>query len=112
MDKLEHYRKTIIEVLKEQASHRPKNYPDILIQLVVDKENDHYFLYHTGWKDMNRIHDCLFHVDIIDGKVWAQEDNTNVDIVTEIVERGVPKEDIVLGFHPPYKRKFTGFAVA
>ncbi|WP_371416095.1 element excision factor XisI family protein [Aphanizomenon sp. UHCC 0183] len=21
------------------------------------------------------------------------------------------KEDIVLGFHPPYKRQFTGFAV-
>ncbi|WP_279239774.1 element excision factor XisI family protein [Scytonema sp. UIC 10036] len=24
---------------------------------------------------------------------------------------GVPKQDIVLGFHAPYKRKFTDYAV-
>ncbi|MEM7531299.1 MAG: element excision factor XisI family protein [Chloroflexota bacterium] len=29
---------------------------------------------------------------------------------TKLVERGVPNTDIVLGFHPPYKRPFTEFA--
>jgi hypothetical protein len=28
-----------------------------------------------------------------------------------LLARGVPKEDIVLAFHPPYKRPYTGFAV-
>ena len=31
-------------------------------------------------------------------------------ITHELVELGVPKSDIVLAFHAPYKRKFTGFA--
>ena len=30
----------------------------------------------------------------------------------ELVEAGVPKQDIVLAFHAPYKRKFTDFAVS
>jgi hypothetical protein len=25
---------------------------------------------------------------------------------------GIPKEDIVLGLHPPYKRPYTGYGVA
>ncbi|MEH2282753.1 MAG: element excision factor XisI family protein [Nostoc sp.] len=27
-----------------------------------------------------------------------------------MVTAGVPKQDIILGFHAPYKRKFTEFA--
>jgi hypothetical protein len=30
---------------------------------------------------------------------------------TELVALGIPKEQIVLGFHSPYKRQFTEFAV-
>jgi hypothetical protein len=32
-------------------------------------------------------------------------------IANAFLERGVPKSDIVLGFHSPYRRQFTGFAV-
>lgn len=31
--------------------------------------------------------------------------------INELVEWGVPKEDIVLAYHAPYKRQYTGFAV-
>ena len=30
----------------------------------------------------------------------------------QLQEHGIPKEDIVLGFHAPYKRPDTGYAVA
>ncbi|MBD2012956.1 XisI protein [Microcoleus sp. FACHB-53] len=30
----------------------------------------------------------------------------------ELVAMGVPKEDIVLGLHVPYKRQYTGYGVA
>ena len=33
------------------------------------------------------------------------------DIADELVEMGVPKDDIVLGFHSPFKRQFTEYAV-
>jgi XisI protein len=32
-------------------------------------------------------------------------------IADDLMERGVPAQDIVLGFHSPSKRKFTEFAV-
>jgi hypothetical protein len=35
-----------------------------------------------------------------------------VGIATELVEAGVPKEQIVLGFRPPEMRQYTEFAVA
>jgi hypothetical protein len=34
----------------------------------------------------------------------------DVGIANELVDMGVPKEDIVLAYHAPYKRKYTGFA--
>lgn len=29
----------------------------------------------------------------------------------ELVKQGVPKQDIVIGFHSPFMRKFTEYAV-
>ena len=50
-------------------------------------------------------------VDIKDKKIWIQRDGTEIGIANELIAAGVPKEDIVLGFHAPYKREFTDFAV-
>jgi XisI protein len=61
----------------------------------------------VGWSKDGRIHGCLIH-----GKVWVQRDGTEDGIANELVEAGIPKEDIVLGFHEPDVRPYTGFAVA
>jgi hypothetical protein len=37
---------------------------------------------------------------------------TEADLAQELVEMGVPKEDIVLGLHPAYQRPYTGYGVA
>jgi XisI protein len=52
------------------------------------------------------------HIDIKDGKVWIQRNMTEVDLGLALVELGIPKEDIVLGLHPAYKRPYTGYGVA
>ncbi|MGB3207023.1 MAG: element excision factor XisI family protein, partial [Crinalium sp.] len=39
-----------------------------------------------------------------------QRDFTEVGVANELLAAGVPKQDIVLGFQAPYKRKFTEFA--
>lgn len=44
-------------------------------------------------------------------KIWIQRDGTEMGIANELIAAGVSKEDIVLGFHAPYKRQFTDFAV-
>ena len=50
------------------------------------------------------------HISIKDGKIWIERDFTEEGIPHQLVELGVPKSDIVLGFRSPYVRQFTGFA--
>ncbi|MGC1305871.1 MAG: element excision factor XisI family protein [Phormidesmis sp.] len=50
------------------------------------------------------------HLDIKDGKIWIQHDGTEAGIATQLLELGVPANDIVLAFHSPNMRKFTEFA--
>ena len=57
------------------------------------------------------MHGCLVHIDIINDKIWIQRDFTEEGVASELVELGVPKTDIVLGFKSPFVREFTGFAV-
>ncbi len=51
-------------------------------------------------------------MDIKNGKIWLQQDNTEIGMANEFLEMGVPKEDIVLAFYSPYIRQFTDFAVS
>ncbi|MCP4662360.1 MAG: XisI protein [bacterium] len=44
-------------------------------------------------------------------KVWIQYDGTDPGVARELVEAGIPREAIVLGFRPPHVRPHTGFAV-
>ncbi len=48
---------------------------------------------------------------IIDGKVWIQHDGTNRPVAEALLDEGIPREDIVLAFHPARLRHLTGFAV-
>jgi hypothetical protein len=82
----------------------------IQAQTIFDTEHDHYQLVRVGWRDSKRIYGTVLHVDIIDGKIWIQQDGTEIGIANELVELGVPKHDIVLGFDPPKFRDSTGFA--
>ena len=115
MDKIANYKQIIRKIFTYYADTRiPANNPNPPgYQLIFDEEHGHYLLYRTTWKDeLRRIHFCIFHIDIINNKLWVQEDATDFDLVGELEDNGVPKEDIVLAFHAPYKRPFTGYAVA
>ena len=63
-----------------------------------------------GWNKLQRVRGCVLHIDIKDDKIWIQHDGTEVGVANELIELDVPKHDIVLAFHPPYKRPYTGFA--
>jgi hypothetical protein len=52
------------------------------------------------------------HLDIIDGRIWIQCDNTDFVVAHDLERAGVPKKDIVLGFQPPEVRPLTEYAVA
>ena len=82
------------------------------VQLVFDTVHDHYQLWYIGWQGEHRIRGCVLQVDIKDGKIWIQYDGTETGLACALVQAGVPKEDIVLAFHAPHKRPYTGYAVA
>ena len=59
-----------------------------------------------------RVHGCLLHVEIIDGKIWIQRDGTEDGIADKLVEAGIPRNRIVLGFWDAEARKLGDFAAA
>lgn len=110
MDKLENYRNVIERILNEYAAI-PFAYGEIDSEAVFDRAKDRYLLMTVGWENERRVHSCLVHVDIIDGKFWIQRDGTEDGIAAELENAGVSKSDIVLAFHEPELRKFTDYAV-
>jgi len=64
----------------------------------------------VGWNDIRRVHGVSVHLEIIGGKIWIQRDGAENGIAHDLEKAGVPKSDIVLGFHPPDVRPFTEYA--
>ena len=110
MDKLDQYRGYIQQLLTEYAQ-QGSGKGEIEKQVISDLLHDHYQLVYVGWKNRRRTFGCVLHLDIKDGKIWIQHDGTEIGIADELVKLGVPKEDIVLAFHEPLMRQYTGFAV-
>jgi hypothetical protein len=104
------YSQIIIDLLKEHI-HEQNNDDVVESQLVIDPVNHHYQLLHVGWQGEKRIYACPIHIDIKDGKIWIQQDFTEVGIAQQLLERGVAKSDVVLGFRSPFMRQLSEFSV-
>ena len=102
------YAEVVQTILKNHAKNRPNSQTEV--QLIFDTERDRYQVINIGWQDLTRVFGCIIYVEIKDGKIWIERDGTEIGVANELVEAGVPKQDIVLGFKAPYKRKFTEFA--
>ena len=110
MDRVERYRAIVSRVIEEYARHKP-SHGRIETEAIVDPVHDHYEVMHVGWDGVRRVHGSVIHIDLIDGKVWIQYDGTSRPVAEELVAAGIPREDIVLAFHPAEVRPHTGFAV-
>lgn len=86
--------------------------PWVRLNTVVDRQHNHFQLISIGWHNNRFVYTVAFHFEIINGKVWIQQNNTDVMIADELMERGIPKSDIVLGFVPEAAREAGGFAVS
>jgi len=111
MDKIVNYREYIQTLLTNYASGDFWD-DEVEVQLIFDTQHDHYQWMNVGWQGLNRIYRCIIHFDIKDGKIWLQQNLTDQNPAEELVAMGVPKEDIILGLEPPYKRQYTEYGVA
>jgi hypothetical protein len=50
-------------------------------------------------------------LEIINDKIWVHRDGLEDGIANDLVAAGIPKSQIVLGFHAEDVRPYTEFAV-
>ncbi len=102
------YHELVQKILKRHSINLQDDETEV--QLIFDVERNHYLVMLVGWHDQRREYESLIHIDIKDNKIWIQSDGTEVGIANELVEAGIPQQDIVLGFKSPFKRQFTEYA--
>jgi serine/threonine protein kinase len=103
---IEKYRQLIQSIIEKHSSCGSDN-GEIETEIACDIKRDRYLMFHVGWRGERRVYGCVIHIDIKEDKIWIQRDGTEVGIANELIEVGVPKSDIVLGYRSPYMRKFT-----
>ncbi len=112
MADLEKYRAFIKELILERSKNKYAN-SSLEKQPVFDSERDRYLLMVTGFEGIKRHDYALIDVEIrCGGKFWIHYDGLEDGVAAYLLDKGVPKEDIVLAFYSPEKRKLTEFAVA
>jgi hypothetical protein len=100
----------ILELVERLAKVDPSEQADATIK-IIDEQGGHYLLFNNTWKDGRRYYGCFLHLDLsADGKIWIQHDGTDLNVAERLIEAGVAKEEIVLGFQPPSVRAVLGFA--
>jgi hypothetical protein len=67
MDSIDAYRRIIQEVFGRYTYITYAN-GDIQNETIFDQQHDRYLVMSQGWDDARRIHGCLLHAEIIDGK--------------------------------------------
>jgi hypothetical protein len=110
VDKLELYRSIVTEILTKYSQYKP-SYGQVEIEQIFDRDHDRYQLLAIGWNQQKRIYGTTIHLDIQNEKIWIQQNTTEFDLASDLVEMGVPKQDIVIGFHTPKMRELTDFSV-
>ncbi|WP_341735248.1 XisI protein [Microcoleus sp. CAWBG640] len=111
MDRLKFYQDTVEKILKDHAAIS-YSHGDIQQYVIIDADRTHFLLFNEGWDRKKRVHGCVTHVQIIGDKIWIHYDGIEDGITVELVAAGVPKDHIVLAFHPPEVREYTGYAIA
>ena len=113
MERVEKYKAITKDLLNYLATLGKRPDDPIQSQMIEDDVKGHYLIFSNGWRGERRAYGCFLHIEVReDGKVWLQYDGTDAEVAQQLIDRGIPKSDIVLGFQPPIVRPDTGFAVA
>lgn len=111
MDNIKKYEAAILSILQEYTKLKYANVKGGN-ELIADTENHRYLVLTIGWEGDHFVHDVPMHFDIINGKIWIQQNMTEWEVGEMLEEQGVPKSDIVIGFLPPDMRAHSKYAVA
>lgn len=91
MDKLEQYRQCIQNLLSKYTATPIAN-GEIESQTVFDLQQDRYQVMNVGWDGNRRVHGCVLHLNIKDGKIWVEQNTTELRIAHELVATVLSKK--------------------
>jgi XisI protein len=100
----------IIENIFQELTPPHHRLGSLEYQWSMDTKRHHYQILATGWERGLQVNDLVVKIDITDDLIWVQQDNTDYSVAERLVEQGIPKTQIVLGFQPADMRPDTGFA--
>jgi XisI protein len=107
---LGYHRQVVMKILADYADRSIIS--SIQTLAVFDEKKDHYQLLDIGWDDEGRrVFQPILHLDLIDGKIWIQENSTDWDIAKALVEANIQPSEIVLGMHSKMLRQLGDYAI-
>ncbi len=114
MDRIMRFRQAIIDVIDDYIEEHSSSVEKegLVYEKLIDTNNERFQLILVGWQDEERYYARIFHVDIIDNKIWIQDDNLEYSVAERLGDRGIPKKDIVLAYFSPSHREYTEYAVS
>ncbi len=111
MARLANYAQIIKQVLGQYIDTIPPQ-ENLELICITDDANGHYMVAEIGWRHPRRIYSIACHIRLKSDKVWIEHDRTPYGIAQDLVNAGIPKDEIVLAFHHSTIRPLTEFAVA
>ena len=109
MDSVEKYDRIVHDFLQRYTRIPLSDDATVNYEKIFDVDRHRYLLLAAGWSKGQRVHHTVIHIDIIEGEVWIQANNTDRLIAEDLVEAGVPRESIILGLQPPEIRPYTDY---
>jgi XisI protein len=105
------YRNVIIDMLREVADRTSED-GKVRTVTVFDESSNQYQILDLGWDDAGkRVFQPMIHLELLNGKIWIQENMTDLDVAKRLLEWDVEPSDIVLGMHSEGLRQFSEYAI-
>lgn len=112
MSKLENYRRILRETVEKHAAFQPAN-GSIKTRSVINETEGDFMVIDAGWSEKGRrVYDVVLHFHLEGDTVSVERDNTDAEVVRELLERGVDKNDLILAFNAEPFRKVTDVVAA
>jgi hypothetical protein len=99
------YQTLLKTILQEHESFGTQvgNQP-IATHFIYDDDHAEYLMVNHGWNTAwnEAIYGVIFHGWVRDGKVWIAQDLASPSVTSELLQRGVPRADIIPAMEHPY----------